>query len=72
MEKTAKAAKTEEVAVEASPAPKYRLEKLREHTLELFGVTSCVFDGATHGMTGEYTVEEIKNTIKRWGEKEAN
>jgi len=59
--------------VEATAAgePKYTLDQLRKHTLELFGVETYIFDGATYGMAGEYSVEEIKNTIERWGKKEA-
>lgn len=56
-----------------STAPKFTLEALRKHRLELFGVNACAFDGATCELdaAGEYTVEEIKNTIERWGKKEA-
>ena len=41
--------------------------------MALFGVEASTFDGATFGMDegGTYTVEEIRNTIERWGKKEA-
>lgn len=55
---------------EENTAPKFLIEKLREHSLELFGITLSTFDGATDGMTGEYTVEEIKSHIENWGKKE--
>lgn len=55
------------------PEPKYRLEELRKHRLKLFGAEDCTFDGATAELDedGEYTVKEIKETIERWGKKEA-
>lgn len=53
--------------VEAEQAtPKFTVEKLQPHCMRLFGVSSCTFAGATHGMTGEYTVEEMKAHIKKW------
>ena len=56
-----------------SAAPKFKLEELRKHRLKLFGVEAEAFDGATFELdpVGEYTVEEIKTTIERWGKKEA-
>ena len=62
-----------ETPVTTPAAPKFKLEELRKHRLNLFGVEACAFDGATFGMDpeGEYTVEEIKDTIERWGKKEA-
>ena len=47
-------------------APKFSIGKLRSKCLELFGVTTSTFDGATHGLDGEYTVEEMKYTIAKW------
>lgn len=59
--------------VSESAAPKFKLEALRTHRLKLFGVEASTFDGATYGLdpAGEYTVAEIKDTIERWGKKEA-
>ena len=50
---------------------KYTIEKLRANCLTLFGVTSSTFDGATHGLNDEYSVEEIKKIIEKWNKKEA-
>lgn len=49
---------------------KYPIEKLAENCRQLFGVSSCTFAGAAHGMTGEYTVEEMRARLKRWRKKE--
>lgn len=54
---------------EATGAPKFGIEKLRENCVTLFGVTSSTFDGATHGLTGEFTVEAMKEHIERWKKK---
>lgn len=52
--------------------PKYTLEKLKEHSVKLFGVSESTFIGATTGLTDkEYSVSEIKNTIEKWKAKEA-
>jgi uncharacterized protein YgiB involved in biofilm formation len=51
-------------------APKFTVERLAVDCRQLFGVSSCTYAGATHGMTGEYTVEEMKAHIKEWCSKE--
>jgi hypothetical protein len=56
----------EEKTAEKAAAPKFPVEKLAAHCRQLFGVSSCTFAGATQGMTGEYTVEEMKAHIKKW------
>lgn len=60
-------ATTAEAAVSA---PKFTIAKLRQNCMKLFGVTSSTFDGATLGLNGEYTVEEIKTAIEKWRKKE--
>lgn len=66
--------KEKETAVAQEPetttAPKFTVEKLAEYARDLFGVSSCAYAGATHGMTGEYTVEEMKQHIEAWKKKE--
>lgn len=57
---------TEEKTAEKAAAPKFPVEKLAAHCRQLFGVSSCTFAGATQGMAGEYTVEEMKAHIKKW------
>ena len=49
---------------------KFTLEKLAENCLQLFNVDSCVFAGATAGLSGEFTVSEVKNIIASWLKKE--
>lgn len=53
-----------------STSLKYSIDKLRENCLLLFGVSVSTFDGATHNITGDFTVDEMKDTLKKWGEKE--
>ncbi len=49
---------------------KFTVAKLRENCRELFGITTSTFDGATYGLTGKYTVDEMKARIKAWEKKE--
>lgn len=49
---------------------KFSIEKLRENCLTLFGVASSTFDGATYGLNGDFTVDELKNIIAKWQNKE--
>ena len=49
---------------------KFSIDKLREHCLALFGVTSSTFDGATYGLNGDFTVEEMSYHIAEWQSKE--
>lgn len=55
-----------EQATAKAAAPKFPVERLAANCRQLFGVSSCTFAGATYGMTGEYTVEEMKAHIKKW------
>lgn len=54
----------------AKPEKKIPIAKLRRSCVTLFGVTPSTFDGATVGLTGSYTVDEIKATLKKWLDKE--
>lgn len=54
------------VEATAVSEPKYTLDVLQKHCRKLFGVPTTVFVGATTGMTGEYTVAEIKSIIEKW------
>lgn len=60
-------------APEKAPEAKFTLDKLRENCSALFGVEEPVFIGATTELAadGEYTVSEIKATIKAWMKGEA-
>jgi len=55
---------TEATAV--TPAPKFTVERLRRDCLNLFGVTFSTFDGAVYGLTGKYSIEEMRDRIKTW------
>lgn len=52
-------------------APKFPIDKLGKYCMELYGCSSTTFAGATAGLTGEYTVEEMEEIIKKWSKKEA-
>lgn len=58
--------KTANEPQEEKAAKKFTVEKLQANCKKLFGVSSCTFAGATCGMTGEYTVEEMKAHIEKW------
>lgn len=60
---------TEAGAVKAAPQ-KFPLEKLAAGCKTLFGVSSSTFAGATAGMTGDYSVAEMKEHINKWLKKE--
>ncbi len=56
-----------------APAPakpeaerKIPIEKLRRSCVKLFGVTPSTFDGATVGLTGRFTVNEMQAHIDKW------
>ncbi len=49
---------------------KFTVAKLRENCRELFGISTSTFDGAAYGLTGKYTVDEMKARIKAWEKKE--
>lgn len=58
-------------AAAETPAVKYQLSRLRDNAVKIFGVSTSTFAGATAKLPdGEYTIEEIKNTIKVWKNKE--
>jgi len=52
-------------------AEKFTIPKLQKYAFELFGVPTSTFVGATTGLDGEYTVEEVKQIIEDWKKKEA-
>ncbi len=58
--------KTAHPAEKAEEGRKIPIEKLRRSCVELFGVTPSTFDGATAGLAGKYTVEEMKAHIDKW------
>ena len=60
-------ATVESVAAPAKKeAPKFTLERLRQNCMDLFGVTSSTYDGAVCGLSGTFTVDEMKKHIKVW------
>lgn len=51
-------------------AARFPLEVLRKDCMKLYHVTTSTFDGATSGMTGERTINEVRDVISAWGKKE--
>lgn len=49
---------------------KFPLEKLAAGCRTLFGVSASTFAGATAGMSGDYSVVEMKDHIDKWLKKE--
>lgn len=60
--------------IEAEPVEKeqkFPVSQLQRFAYELFDVPTSTFVGATTGLNGEYTVEEVRKIISEWKEKEA-
>lgn len=57
-----------EEAVEVKE-PKFTIDRLRKHSVALFGVTTSTFDGAMYGHDEELTVKEAKAVIDEWLKK---
>ncbi len=54
-------------SVKTANEPKYTLDKLRQNSVQLFGVTKSTFDGAMYGHgRKEFTINEVKAILKRW------
>ncbi len=53
----------------AAAPRKFELSKLQENCRALFGVSTSTFVGATVGMKGRYSVEEMKAHIEDWKKK---
>lgn len=64
-----KAATDDQAVMKTGTALKYTVGKLQENCRQLFGVSTSTFAGATYGMTGKYTVEEMKAHIEAWKRK---
>lgn len=49
----------------AKAKPKYVVEKLRSHCVELFNVSTSTFDGAMYGhdLDMQYGIDEVKDII---------
>lgn len=70
MAKTAIVADIEEQPMCAAAEVKYPIEKLQKNCKKLFGVSLCTFVGATAGMTGEFSVKDMKEAISKWQKSE--
>ena len=58
-----------EVAVEETPIqnePVFTIEQLRPDCRTLFGVSVSTYDGATATLSGEYTVQQMREHIETW------
>jgi hypothetical protein len=60
------AKKTTATAPTTKAERKIPIDKLRRSCVKLFGVTPSTFDGATVGLTGAFTVEEMQARIDTW------
>lgn len=69
MPNTKKAAGAETAAQGGASARKYTARQLAAGCRQLFGVSASTFAGAAYGMTGTYTVEEMKAHIEAWKKK---
>lgn len=72
-----KKSKTAETAEQATPSksppapelpavnePVFSLERLRRDCFKVFGITASTFDAATYGLTGEFSVNAIREKIQ--------
>lgn len=72
-----KKSKTAETAEQATPPksppapeqpavsePVFSLERLRRDCFKVFGITASTFDAATYGLTGEFSVNAIREKIQ--------
>lgn len=59
------------VSAESAAVQKFKVEKLRENSMKLFGVTTSTFDGAFYGNEKkEMTIEEAGAMLDKWLGKE--
>ena len=65
-------AKTEQVDRQAAkPAePTFSVAQLRPSARTLFGISQSTYDGATDGLTGEFTVAAMREHIEKWLKEE--
>ena len=54
---------------ENEQARKFPLDKLSANCRELFGVSACTFAGAAYGLSGEFTVAEMRERLEKWSRK---
>lgn len=54
-------------ATEEKKEPVFTVGKLRENSVQLFGVTQSTFDGAMYGHSEvEYTIKQVGDIINKW------
>lgn len=76
MKKEVNTAAGEAVPEKKAPADraagqKFKIDKLRENSMKLFGVTTSTFDGAFYGdKRSEMTIEEARAMLDKWLGKE--
>ncbi|MDR1753315.1 MAG: hypothetical protein LBR74_00185 [Eubacterium sp.] len=44
----------------------FALERMQRDCLKLFGISKSTFAGASLGLTGEFTIKEIREKINKW------
>lgn len=45
---------------------KISIDRHRRSCVKLYGISPSTFDGATVGLTGDYTTEEMQAIISKW------
>ena len=63
-------ANVEEAKAAAPAEPTFTIDQLRQSARVLFGVSVSTYDGATDGLSGEFTVQDMKNHINKWLKEE--
>ena len=58
--------KVEKATGAAPTEPTFTVEQLRKSARSLFNVSQSTYDGATYGLTGEFTVEAMRKHIDEW------
>lgn len=58
-----------EALAQCKTIKKYTIERLQANCRQLFGISASTFAGATYGMAGNYTIEEMNAHIEAWKKK---
>lgn len=67
-----KSKKQPEKKADKPKVTRFEIEKLGANCVELFNVSGSTFAGATYGLKGRYSVEEMKQIIEDWKKKGVN
>lgn len=56
----------QESPVSSAEKPRFSVATLRASARKLFGVSISTYDAATYKLTGEYTVDAMREHINKW------